>query len=59
MRIARALTIDGSHREADEMDVTQQLAMTPDQRRLIVRELQRRVFGPNPPGLRSRTARRK
>jgi hypothetical protein len=57
--IAKVVYIAKSHREADEMDVRQQVAMTPDQRRAIVRELQRRVYGSNPPPLRPRRLRRK
>jgi len=52
MPIVRVLSIAKSHREADEADVKQQVAMTPDERRAIVRELQRRIYGSNPPPLR-------
>jgi hypothetical protein len=59
MPIVRVLSIAKSHREADEADVKQQVAMTPDERRAIVRELQRRIYGPNPPPLRPPRPRRK
>jgi len=59
MRIARVVTIAHSHREADEMEIAQQLSMTPGERRAIVRKLQRRIYGPNPAPLRPRTQRRK
>ncbi|OHD70680.1 MAG: hypothetical protein A2V99_00225 [Spirochaetes bacterium RBG_16_67_19] len=59
MKIQRVLRIANSHREADELDVQQQIAMSPDQRRAIVRELQRRVYGPAPPPLRPRRRRGK
>lgn len=36
-----------SFAEAEEWDIRQQLAMTPTERILACRELQRRVFGPN------------
>lgn len=54
MSIERIVSIANSHKEADEMDVKQQVAMTADERRAIVRKLQRRVYGPNPPPLRPR-----
>jgi hypothetical protein len=41
-------SIANSHQEADEMDVKQQVAMTADERRAILRKLQRRVYGDNP-----------
>jgi hypothetical protein len=47
-------SIANSHQEAGEMDVTQQVAMTADERRAMVRKLQRRVYGDNPPPLRPR-----
>ena len=59
MKIQRVLRIANSHREADELDVQQQIAMSPDQRRAIVRELQRRVYGSSPPLLRARRRRGK
>jgi hypothetical protein len=59
MKIQRVLRIANSHREADELDVQQQVAMSPDQRRAIVRELQRRVYGSSPPPLRPRRRRGK
>jgi len=52
MPIVRILSIAKSHREADEADVKQQVAMTADERRAIVRKLQQRVYGNNPPPLR-------
>ena len=58
MSIERVVSIANSHQEADEMDVKQQVAMTADERRAIVRKLQRRVFGNNPPPLRPRRPRR-
>ncbi len=57
MPIVRVLSIAKSHREADEMDVKQQVAMTPDKRRVIVRELQRRIYGTNPHPVRPRQPR--
>ena len=41
-----------SFEEAEDWDVRQQLAMTPQERILAARELQRRFYGPNPIGLR-------
>jgi hypothetical protein len=41
-----------SFKEADEWDKRQHQQMTPDERFAIARELQRRVFGPNPPDVR-------
>ena len=38
--------------EADDWDVRQQLAMSPQERLLAARELQRRFYGPHPIGLR-------
>ena len=54
MPIERVVSIANSHHEADEMDVRQQVALTADQRRAIVRKMQRRVYGRNPPPLRPR-----
>ncbi len=48
----RIVSIARSHEEAEAMEVDQQVSLTLDQRRRIVRALQRRVYGPNPPGLR-------
>jgi hypothetical protein len=59
MSIERVVSIANSHKEADEMDVKQQVAMTADERRAIVRKLQRRVYGNHPPPLRPRRLRRK
>ena len=59
MPIARIVSIAGSHEEADAMDVRQQVDMSPDERRAIVRELQRRIYGPNPTPLRPPQLRRK
>ena len=59
MAIERVVSLAGSHQEADETDVKQQVAMTPDERRAIVRELQRRIYGPDPPPRRPRRPRRK
>ena len=41
-----------SFEEADEWDIRQQLAMTPSERLLAARELQRRVYGEHPIGIR-------
>jgi hypothetical protein len=54
MPIERVVRIANSHREADALDVQQQVAMSADERRAIVRELQRRVYGPRLPPLRPR-----
>ena len=59
MPIERIVSIANSHQEADKMDVKQQVALTADERRAIVRKLQRRVYGNNPPPLRPRRLRRK
>jgi hypothetical protein len=59
MPIDRVISIAKSHQEADEMDVKQQVAMTADERRAIVRKLQWRVYGDNPPPFRPRRQRRK
>ena len=37
-----------SFEEAKEWDIRQQLAMTPEERLNAAKELQRRVYGPNP-----------
>jgi hypothetical protein len=59
MSMKRVVTIAHSHRQAEEMDVRQQVAMTADERRAIVRELQRRVYGATPPPIRARRRRAK
>lgn len=50
----RVVRIANSHAEASKLDVLQQVAMSAEQRRAIVRELQRRVYGPRLPPLRLR-----
>jgi hypothetical protein len=57
MSIERVVSIANSHQEANALDVKQQVAMTADERRVIVRRPQRRIFGHNPPPLRPRRPR--
>jgi hypothetical protein len=42
-----------NHKEAEEWDIIQQLKMTPDERRKAAYELKKRVYGENPPDVRS------
>lgn len=41
-----------SHKEADEYDIQQQLAMTPEERFAVAAELKRRFYGENNPDVR-------
>jgi hypothetical protein len=59
MPIQRIVRIVNSHQQADAADVQQQVAMSADERRAIVRELQRRVYGATLPPIRARRRRGK
>ncbi len=51
-RRSLAVHIARGHQEADEWDVRQQLAMTPEERQAAARELKRRVYGDDCPDIR-------
>jgi hypothetical protein len=48
----RTVNKSRNFKEADEWTKRQYREMTPDQRLAVARELQRRVYGPNPPDIR-------
>jgi hypothetical protein len=52
MVMERAANKATSFNEADDWDIRQQLAMSPRERILAARELQRRFYGPHPKGIR-------
>ena len=48
----RVVHIAKSFEEAEEWDIEQNLAMTPDERLEAAKELKERVYGKNPPDVR-------
>ncbi len=52
LMIDRVVNIAKSHKEADEYDIQQQLAMTPEERFAVAAELKRRFYGEKNPDVR-------
>ena len=53
--LSRIVNRASSFRAADEWDISQQLAMTADERRLVAQELRRRFYGDRCPDVRQAT----